>query len=148
MDFQDKQKYQEIYPVKLATDISTATLAIYLFWQHTLISGIIVAIVPSVIVTIVIIKWVPHEVYRHSVLGRYVDRYMTSAMRLLRLGGTYYYGDSSIVPCRGAYLAWSRCNSFGWLCRILFLVTASSAQQLVTQFFFRIEVLTRCSSQK
>jgi hypothetical protein len=56
MDFQDKQKYQEIHPVKLATDISTAALAMYLFWQHALISGIIVAIPSFVIVTIVIIK--------------------------------------------------------------------------------------------
>ncbi len=56
VDFQDKQKYQEIRPAKLATDISTAALAMYLFWQHALIPGIIVVIVPSVIVTIIIVK--------------------------------------------------------------------------------------------
>jgi len=63
MDFQDKQKYQEIHHVKLATDISTAALAMYLFWQHARISGILVAIVPPVIVMIIIIKRVPLEGY-------------------------------------------------------------------------------------
>jgi hypothetical protein len=58
MEFQDKEKYHEIHPVKLATDISAAALSLYLFWQHALISGILVAIVPSVIVSIVInIQW-------------------------------------------------------------------------------------------
>jgi len=56
MEFQDKEKYHEIHPVKLATDISAAVLSLYLFWQHALISGIIVAIPSFVIVTIVIIK--------------------------------------------------------------------------------------------
>jgi hypothetical protein len=27
MNFQDKQQYQEIYPLKLATDVSTAVLS-------------------------------------------------------------------------------------------------------------------------
>ena len=128
MDFQDKQKYQEIRPAKLATDISTAALAMYLFWQHALIPGIIVVIVPSVIVMIIIVKWVPLEGYRHSVLGRYIDRYMTSEMRLLRLGGLIamvigaWYHVVVLIPLGLVVIL------LGWLRGILFPVTALSTQ--------------------
>jgi hypothetical protein len=128
MDFQDKQKYRQIHPVKLATDISTAVVAVLLFWQHALLSGIIMAIVPSVIVTIIIIKWVPLEGCRHSVLGRYIDRYMTSAMRLLRLGGLIvmvigaWYHVSVLIPLGLVVIL------LGWLRGILFPVTALSTQ--------------------
>jgi hypothetical protein len=128
MEFQDKQKYQEIHPVKLATDISTAALAVYLFWQHSLISGIIVAIVPSVIVTLIIIKWVPLEGYRRSALGRYIDRYMTSAMRLLRLTGLVamvigaWYHVAVLIPLGLVVIL------LGWLRGILFPVKPPSAQ--------------------
>ena len=87
MESQDKERYHEIHPVKLATDISAAVLSLYLFWQHALISGILVAIIPPVIASTVIIKWAPLERYKHSALGQYIDRYMTNAMRLIRLGG-------------------------------------------------------------
>jgi hypothetical protein len=128
MDFQDKQKYQEIHPVKLATDISAAALSMYLFWQHALISGILVAIVPSVIVTIVIVKWAPLEKYRHSAFGRYVDRYMTSAMRLLRLGGFIvmvigaWYHVVVLIPLGLGIVL------LGWLRGMLFPVKSPSTQ--------------------
>jgi hypothetical protein len=87
MEFQDKQKYQEIHPLKLATDISAAALGFYLLWQHALVLAVIVLIVPPVTVSTIIITWVPLARYRDSALGRYIDRYMTSAMRLVRFAG-------------------------------------------------------------
>ncbi len=128
MEFQDKEKYHEIHPVKLATDISAAALAMYLFWQHALISGILVAIVPPVIVSIVIIKWAPLEGCKHSVLGRYIDRYMTSAMRLIRLGGMIvmligaWYHVVVLIPLGLIVIL------LGWLRGVLFPVTTSSTQ--------------------
>ncbi|MGB8310981.1 MAG: hypothetical protein WCE81_03835 [Halobacteriota archaeon] len=128
MEFQDKEKYHEIHPVKLATDISAAALALYLFWQHALISGILVAIVPPVIVSTVIIKWAPLEGYKHSALGRYIDRYMTSAMRLVRLGGMIvmsigaWYHVVVLIPLGLIVVL------LGWLRGILFPVTTSSTQ--------------------
>jgi hypothetical protein len=87
MEFRDKQKYQEIHPLKLATDISATALALYLFWHRAFVLALIVLIVPPVIVSTLIIAWVPLTKYRDSALGRYVDSYMTSSMRFLRLVG-------------------------------------------------------------
>jgi hypothetical protein len=85
-------------------------------------------IVPSVIVTIIIVKWGPLEGYRHSVLGRYIDRYMTSEMRLLRLGGLIamvigaWYHVVVLIPLGLVVIL------LGWLRGILFPVTALSTQ--------------------
>jgi len=87
MNFEDKQKYQEIHPLKLATDISSAIIGLYLFWQHVLLFGVVILIVPPVVASLIVIVWVPLERYKNSALGRYIDRYMTGAMRLLRLVG-------------------------------------------------------------
>jgi hypothetical protein len=120
MEFQDKQKYQEIHPLKLATDISAAALGLYLLWQHAFVLAVIVLIAPPVIVSIIIITWVPLARYRDSALGRYIDRYMTSAMRLVRFGGLVialigaWYHVEALIPVGIVIVL------LGWLRGVLF----------------------------
>lgn len=87
MDFGEKQKYQEIHPVKLAVDISTTIISIYLFWLQNIVLGLIIGFVPSITITAVVIKWVDLEKYKQSRFGKYIDKYMTSTIRLIRLMG-------------------------------------------------------------
>lgn len=96
MNFRERQKYQEIHPAKLLTDITTAAVALYLLWHHKLYLGIIIAFLPSIIATSVIVQWVNLDRYKHSPLGTYIDRYMTTSMRGLRLGGF-------VVMCIGVW---------------------------------------------
>lgn len=87
MDFREKQKYQEIHPGKLAVDIGTAIISLYFFWLQNLALGLIIGFLPSIIITAVVIKWVDLEKYKQSPFGKYIDKYMTSTVRLIRLMG-------------------------------------------------------------
>jgi hypothetical protein len=87
MNLKEKVLYHQIHPVKLLTDISTAVFTLYLLWRHYLISAIFVAIIPSIIVTLIIIGTVELEKYKESAFGRYIKKYMTRAMELVRFAG-------------------------------------------------------------
>lgn len=87
MNFREKEKYHEIHPVKLAVDVSTTLLSIYFYWVQDFILGTIIGYLPSVIVTVVMIKWVNLEKIKQSPSGRYIDKYMTNTMRLIRFAG-------------------------------------------------------------
>ena len=87
MNFREKEKYHEIHPVKLAVDISTAFLSIYFYWVQDFILGTVIGYLPSVIGTAVIIKWINLEKIKQSSFGRYIDKYMTNTMRLIRIAG-------------------------------------------------------------
>src|SRR5574341_1403342 len=84
---QEKVLYHQIHPVKLATDIITAMLALRFLWQHRLMWALIIMWIPSVIVSLLIMQKVNLEPYKESALGRYLKTYMTGRMELLRFIG-------------------------------------------------------------
>jgi hypothetical protein len=69
---QEKSLYHQIHPFKLLTDISAEVLSLYLFWKRKLLAGLIVFLVPPIIVSTLIIKWVDLEAYKQSAFGRYI----------------------------------------------------------------------------
>jgi hypothetical protein len=87
MNLQEKVLYHQIHSLKLSTDWLTGLAALYFFWQHDLILGLLIAFVPSILVSIVIIKFVKLEKYAESSRGKYIRKYMTRAMEMLRFGG-------------------------------------------------------------
>lgn len=87
VNFGEKEKYHEIHPVKLAVDVSTTFIGIYLYWVQDFIWGTIIGYLPSVIAIAVIIKYADLEKIKQSPLGRYFDKYMTNTMRLIRILG-------------------------------------------------------------
>ena len=87
MNFREKEKYHEIHPAKLAVDVSTTLLSICFYWVQDFILGTVIGYLPSVIATVVIIKWVNLERIKQSPFGRYIDKYMTNTMRLIRFAG-------------------------------------------------------------
>jgi len=98
MTIQEKSLVHQIHPLKLLTDIDATFPALYLFWQHQLVIGLIVTFVPSVIVSALLIRFANLEPYKQSAFGRYFQRYMaSSAITALRLSGL-------LVMCLGAWL--------------------------------------------
>ncbi len=87
MNLLEKTLYHQIHPAKLATDVSTSVVSTLLFWDHEILLGLSIGIIPSIIVSALIIRHVNLEHYRNSRLGQYVGRYMTSSMQGLRLVG-------------------------------------------------------------
>ncbi len=84
----EKTLYHQIHPLKLFTDISAEVLSLYLFWKRKLIAGFVVLLVPPIIVSTLIIKWVDLEAYKQSAFGRYIRAYMTPLVVAVRLLGT------------------------------------------------------------
>ncbi len=72
MTLQEKSLYHQIHPTKLFTDWSTGLIALYLLWQHSLVAALLIAFLPSIVVSLVIIRFVDLEKQKQSSLGRYV----------------------------------------------------------------------------
>ena len=87
MTAQEKYLYHQIHPVKLFADWSTGLIALYPLWQHDLLTAILIAFIPSIIVSLVLIRFANLEAYSRSRFGNYIRRYMTRTMEMLRLAG-------------------------------------------------------------
>lgn len=84
----ERQLYHQIHPLKLLTDISAEIISLYLFWRHELVAGLVLGIIPSVIVSVIMLKWGDLEKYKQSAVGRYVKLNMTPFAVTLRVLGT------------------------------------------------------------
>ena len=98
MDQRERLLYHQIHPLKLSTDIATALGAVILLWTHRLVPALIVGFVPSIAVSIGLIRWADLEPYRRSAFGRYISRFMTRRLELARFAG--------LIPLWGG--AWLR----------------------------------------
>lgn len=87
MDIQEKKLYHQIHPLKLLTDWVTGVIALYLLWSHQIITALIVMFIPSILVSIVIIKYVNLEKMKKSSFGSYIQRFMTKGMEIVRFFG-------------------------------------------------------------
>jgi len=84
---QEKRLYHQIHPLKLATDWSTGIIALVLLWHHALVTAVIVGVVPSAVVSVLLIRYADLEPYKSSSFGRYVAQHMTQTAEAARLGG-------------------------------------------------------------
>lgn len=87
MELRDRVLYHQIHPIKLATDGLTAVAATALLWSHRLALALVVGFLPSILVTIALLRWADLEPYRRSALGRYVGRFMTRRLEGARFVG-------------------------------------------------------------
>jgi hypothetical protein len=101
---QEKALYHQIHPLKLLTDASAEVVSLYLFWKRKLMAGLVVLLVPPIIVSTLIIKWVDLEAYKQSAFGRYLRAYMTPFVVMVRLLATVithlgaWYRRSLLIP--------------------------------------------------
>ena len=87
MNQRERLLYHQIHPLKLVTDVGTAALAATAFWHHALLIGLAVGFVPSVLVTVGLLRWADLEPYAVSAFGRYIRRFMTRRVEAARLAG-------------------------------------------------------------
>jgi hypothetical protein len=87
MNYQEKNIYQQIHPVRLIVDWGTGFYSCYLFWNNDFIPALIVAFIPSLIVAAIIFRFVDLEPYKNSRFGRYYKRIYNKQVDLLRFMG-------------------------------------------------------------
>ena len=87
MDRRERLLYHQIHPLKLCTDIATAAIASVFFWQHEFWLAMLVGFIPSIAVTVFLVRWADLEPYRRSAFGRYVGRFMTRRVEAARFAG-------------------------------------------------------------
>jgi hypothetical protein len=97
MNVIDKTLYHQIHPFKMITDVVGAFAAVYLFWLHLIIEGLVVGFIPSLAISFFMIKTMDFEKQKQSKLGKYIKRYMgrgadtaRSIGFLIMLGGGWF----------------------------------------------------------
>jgi hypothetical protein len=98
MDFRERLLYQQIHPAKLLTDWCFGLLSFYVLWQQQLALGIVVAVVPAIVVSILVLQFADLYKYKKSRLGIYVHKYVNTESYATRLfgfvvgaGGAWYH---------------------------------------------------------
>jgi hypothetical protein len=76
-----------VHPLKLATDIGVTPPSLFLLWSHELLAGLIVAFVPAMVVSAVLLRTTDLTSYRDRPIGAYLRRFMTPLVQVLRLVG-------------------------------------------------------------
>jgi len=87
MTSKEKMLYHQIHPLKLFVDISTSLLTTYFAWQHNVTWFLILFLIPSVIITILLIKYADLDRLKNSDFGKYVGVSMTRTIEAIRFGG-------------------------------------------------------------
>ena len=84
MNILDKTLYHQIHPFKLGTDLLTALAAVYLMWLHLWIEGLLLAFVPSLVISLFMLKLMDFEKQKHSPFGKYIKKYIGRAADTVR----------------------------------------------------------------
>ena len=87
MTLKEKILFHQVHPAKLATDILAAVISLYFFWQHNLVVGLLIHLIPPPIGSFAVIRFANLEGYKNSQLGAYLLRYMTPTAQAMRLLG-------------------------------------------------------------
>ncbi len=107
MNLIEKNLYQQIHPLRLATDWLSGFAACYLLWQKEIAGGIIIAFIPSLFVSLVVMRFVDLEKVKNSAFGRYYKRTYKQLLDTLRLAGFAVMAIGSYnqsLPAAGAGL--------------------------------------------
>ena len=86
-NLEERSLYHQIHPLKVLTDWGTGIFALYLFWGHNLATALVIALIPSAIVSFVLIRFATLEKYKESSFGNDVRKYMTRQIEADRLAG-------------------------------------------------------------
>ncbi len=93
----EKTLYHQIHPAKLATDWGTGVLALFLLWQHQWIAAALVALIPPVLATLLVMRYADLEKQKNSAFGHYLLKSMTRWAETLRFMGYALMGTGAWV---------------------------------------------------
>jgi hypothetical protein len=97
MTLREKALYHQIHPAKLATDILSEPVSLYLLWRHDLVLGLAAHFLPPILASFLVMTLADLAPIKRSPLGRYIDRHMTRPVEAARLVG-------DLVMVAGAWL--------------------------------------------
>jgi hypothetical protein len=83
----EKYLYHQVHPLKLLADWGAGLLALHFFWKQDLWMAVVVAVIPPLVVSGVLIRFASLEHYATSKRGEYIKTHMTRARELLRRAG-------------------------------------------------------------
>ena len=114
MNLKDKQLYHQIHPLKLFVDFSTAFVSLYFLWIHELIFGLVIAIIPSIITSYLMLNFMDFDKQENSGFGKYIARYMSRKIEVTRflgfiimvIGAWYHFLIIIIIGLLVVFLAW------------------------------------------
>ena len=87
MTLQEKSLYQQIHPLRLTVDWASGLTACYLFWMHDMVLGLVIAFGPSLLVSLLVLKFGELEKLKNSAFGKYYKRTYSKTVDLLRFAG-------------------------------------------------------------
>src|SRR5512138_3189757 len=87
MTVEEKILYHQIHPLKLGVDIATSLLTTYFAWQHNIVWFLVLFLLPSIVATMALIKFADLERLRTSSFGKYIEKYMTRRVEVIRFAG-------------------------------------------------------------
>lgn len=87
MTSRERMLYQQIHPLKLLTDFGTSFASTGLLWQGQWQYALVAAFLPSIAVTVWLMRFADLRRYRDTALGAYVARHMTTRIVAERIAG-------------------------------------------------------------
>lgn len=87
MTSEEKILYHQIHPLKLSVDIGTSLLTTYFAWQHNIVWFLIFFLIPSIVATMALIKFADLDRLKTSSFGKYIEKYMTRLVEIIRFAG-------------------------------------------------------------
>jgi hypothetical protein len=83
----EKYLYHQIHPLKLLTDWASGIICLYPLWNHHLVLGLLIMLIPPPIASFLLVRFADLEKYKRSAFGKYISEYMTRAVEAIRLLG-------------------------------------------------------------
>jgi hypothetical protein len=112
----ERALYHQIHPLKLATDIISSVVSLYLLWDHMVAAGLLVHFVPPVIASVALTRYADLDRQAQSPFGRYVARHMTRMIEAIRLFGDLvtilgaWEHDALLIAAGYAVIVGAWCN--------------------------------------
>jgi hypothetical protein len=120
MTLQEKILYHQIHPLKLLTDWGAGIIALYPFWQHNLLLALLIAFIPSILVSFLLIRFANLDKYKQSPFGKYIHQYMTHPIEMLRAAGYVLMAGAAWVHAAWAIPVGFLIVLLAWLRGIMF----------------------------
>ncbi|MHB1049198.1 MAG: hypothetical protein ACYC09_03885 [Bacteroidota bacterium] len=95
MTLQEKNLYQQIHPLRLVVDWSSGLAACYLFWLRDIWTGVAISVIPSLIVSLYVVRFADLEKIKTSPFGEYFKRTYSRTIDIFRFAGFVILAGSS-----------------------------------------------------
>jgi hypothetical protein len=85
----ERELYQQIHPAKLGTDIGSFLVSTYVICVHQLGLGVLAGFIPTIVASLVVVKFSSLERQASSPFGRYIKKCMSRAMEATSFAGLF-----------------------------------------------------------